>query len=122
MATFPGHLRGAIRARKSRSQPPRFRWAQPRRGMGYAEVVNTAAPVFWDVTFLFTTAEAQHFQLWFTQDIGRGEDEFTMPIRTEFGLLTHTCQFLPDSLLQTGEVGGLWEYSATIMARELLTA
>jgi hypothetical protein len=44
-------------------------------------------------------------------------DEFTMPIRTEFGTLTHTCRFLPDSLMDTSESGETFGYRATIMAR-----
>ena len=119
---YPLSLRTILRASKSRTQPARFRWAQPRRGMGYIEVGGPVVPVFWDVSFRFCTCDAAEFQRWFTQQIGRGEDEFTLDIRTEFGLITHTCQFLPDSLMQTSENGEVWEYSATIMARELLTA
>lgn len=121
-ASYPLSLRTILRASKSRTQPARFWWAQPRRGMGYAEVGGPVVPVFWDVTFRFTTAEAVEFQQWFRDQINQGEDEFSLEIRTEFGLITHTCQFLPEGLMQTSENGEVWEYSATIMARELLTA
>ena len=114
---YPLHLRTIQQASKSRSQPAAFRMAEPRRGYGYAQAVGTDTPVFWDVQFRFTTAEAAAFQLWFTQKIARGLDEFTLPIRTEFGLITHTCRFLPDSLLNTSEDGLTWVYSAQIMAR-----
>lgn len=114
---YPFHLRTIQQASKSRSQPAAFRMAEPRRGYGYAQAVGTDTPVFWDVQFRFTTAEAATFQVWFTQRINRGLDEFTLPIRTEFGLITHTCRFLPDSLLNTSEDGMTWVYSAQIMAR-----
>lgn len=91
--------------------------AEPRRGYGYAQAVGTDMPVFWDVQFRFTTAEAAAFQLWFVQKINKGLDEFTLPIRTEFGLVTHTCRFLPDSLLDASEDGQTWVYTARIMAR-----
>lgn len=114
---YPLHLRTIQRASKSRSQPASFRMAEPRRGYGYAQAVGTDTPVFWDVQFRFTTAEAAAFQLWFVQRINRGLDEFTLPIRTEFGLVTHTCRFLPDSLLDANEDGQTWVYTAQIMTR-----
>ena len=114
---YPLHLRTIQRASKSRSQPAAFRMAEPRRGYGYAQAVGTDTPVFWDVQFRFTGPEAAAFQLWFTQKIARGVDEFTLPIRTEFGLVTHTCRFLPDSQLDASEDGQTWVYTAQIMAR-----
>lgn len=91
--------------------------AEPRRGYSYAQAVGTDTPVFWDVQFRFTQTEAVAFQLWFINKIRRGLDEFTLPIRTEFGLVTHTCRFLPDSLLDASEDGQTWVYTARIMAR-----
>lgn len=114
---YPLHLRTVLRASKSRTQPASFRMAEPRRGYGYAQATGTDTPVFWDVSFRFTTEEALVFQIWFTQIIRRGLDEFTLPIRTEFGLITHTCRFLPDGLLPANEEGESWTYKATIMAR-----
>lgn len=114
---YPFHLRSILRAGKSRSQPAAFKLNEPRRGYGYAQAIGTDAPVFWDVSFLFTQDEAISFQLWFTRVIQRGLLEFTMPIRTEFGNITHTCRFLPDSLLPASESGPMFGYSATIMAR-----
>ena len=116
-AAYPLSLRTILRASKSRTQPPAFRMAEPRRGYAYAQASGTDTPVFWDVGLCFTQAEALIFQLWFTQIIGRGVDEFTMPIRTEFGLQTYTCRFLPDGLLPVGETGETFHYSAKIMAR-----
>jgi len=119
-AAYPLHLRTVLRASKSRSQPAAFRLAEPRRGYGYAQAAGTDTPVFWDVAFRFTRAEAVAFQLWFRNTIGRGVAEFTMPIRTEFDVLDHVCRFLPDSLLPAAEAGETWGYTATIMARAQL--
>lgn len=116
-AAYPLHIRTILRAGKSRSQPAAFRVAEPRRGYGYVQATGTDTPVFWDVAFRFTQDEAVVFQLWFREIINHGVDEFTMPIRTEFGILTHTCRFLPDGLLPVEEAGDTWGYRATIMVR-----
>lgn len=114
---YPADLRLPLRASKSRSQPASFRMAEPRRGYGYAQATGTDTPVFWDVQFRFTRPEAVRFQVWFIGALDRGVNDFAMPIRTEFGLITHTCRFLPDGLLDTREEGETFVYSATIMAR-----
>lgn len=119
-AAYPLHLRTISRAGKKRTQPASFSVSQPRRGKAYVQQVGTDTPVFWDVEFRFTQAEALVFQLWFREIINRGADEFTMPIRTEFGLITYTCQFLPDSLLDTSEAGDTFGYTATIMTRAMV--
>lgn len=114
---YPLQLRTVLRASKTRTQPASFALNQPRRGYGYVQALGTDTPVFWDVAFRFTPAEALIFQVWFTALVARGVDEFTLPIRTEFGLLEHTCRFLPDSLLPATEQGETFGYTATIMAR-----
>jgi len=81
------------------------------------QATGTDAPVFWDVEFKFTRPEAIRFQLWFKTVISSGLLEFTLPIRTEFGLIEHTCRFLPDGLLDCREDGQSFSYSAKIMAR-----
>jgi hypothetical protein len=116
---YPLTIRSILRAGKSRTQPAAFTMAEPRRGFGYSQATGTDVPVFWDVVFRFTEQEAQVFWTWFRFIIANGVDEFTMPIRTEFGVIEHTCRFLPDSLLPVKEEGQLFSYSATIMAREL---
>ena len=116
-AAYPLTIRTILHAGKSRTQPAAFRIAEPRRGFAYAQQIGTDTPVFWDVAFRFTEGEALIFQLWFTQVINRGVDEFTLPLRTEFGMVTHTCRFLPDGLLPAQEEGSLFSYRATIMAR-----
>jgi hypothetical protein len=114
---YPLGLRTILRPSKSRTQPASFSTAEPRRGYAYVQETGTDTPVFWDVEFRFTTQEALIFRLWFTQSIRRGVDEFTMPIRTEFGVQTYTCRFMPDNLMPASEDGETWRYSATIMAR-----
>ena len=118
MEAYPFHLRTIIRSEKARSQPAAFSLSEPRRGYAYAQEIGTDTPVLWDVGFKFTRTEAQSFRLWFVYTIRRGVDEFTMPIRTEFGLVEHVCRFLPDNLLDMREVGELFFYRAQIMARE----
>ncbi len=114
---YPLALTTISSASKSRSQPAAFTMAEPRRGYGYAQAIGTDTPVFWDVVFKFTRAEAIRFQIWFVRVINRGIDEFTLPIKTEFGTITHTCRFLPDGLGDSQENGQMWSYSAKIMAR-----
>lgn len=116
---YPLHIRTVLRAGKSRTQPARFSVAEPRRGYAYVKPIGTDVPVFWDVEFRFTQDEAIAFKLWFDELINGGVDEFTLPIRTEFGTITHTCRFLPDGLLPVSEAGQSWGYKATIMARAL---
>jgi hypothetical protein len=116
-AAYPIQLRSILRASKSRTQPAAFSLSEPRRGFAYAKPTGTDTPVFWDVAFRFTADEAVVFQLWFRNTIKRGAEPFTMPIRTEFGVLDHVCLFLPDGLLPASEAGDTWGYTATIMAR-----
>lgn len=116
---YPLHIRTLLRTGKSRTQPAKFSVAEPRRGYAYVKPIGTDVPVFWDVEFRFTQDEAIAFKLWFDMSINGGVDEFTLPIRTEFGTITHTCRFLPDGLLPVSEAGQTWGYKATIMARSL---
>lgn len=109
-----------MRATKRRTQPAAFRAAAPRRGMPYMLAIGTARPVFWDVTFRMEPEDAPTFLTWFINDLEQGLLEFTLPIRTEFGLLDHVCRFLPDGLFDAREVGETREYSARIMARAQL--
>lgn len=114
---YPLGLRTVLSASKTRTQPASFSLHEPRRGYGYARELGTDVPVFWDVSFRFTPREAIIFRLWFTQTLRRGVEEFTLPIRTEFGVITYTCRFLPEGLMPTRQEGGTWTYSATVMAR-----
>lgn len=116
-AAYPSGL-PTMQATRSRSQPASFRMSEPRRGYGYAQANGTDTPVFWNATFRFSRSDAVRFQLWFKTVINSGRDEFTIPIRTEFGTVTHVARFLPDSLLDTSHDGGdVVTYTATIMAR-----
>lgn len=117
---YPATLPLLQRASKSRTQPAAFSIAEPRRGYGYAQATGTDTPVFWDGQFKFTNDQAVAFQLWFTSGLRRGLLEFTMPIRTEFGLLDHICRFLPDGLGDATEDSGLWSFPVKLMARRQL--
>lgn len=119
--SYPLALRTIIRASKVRTQPAGFGVAEPRRGPAYFQDTGTDVPVFWEVLFRFTTEEAQRFWSWFDHNLMRGALWFTLPIRTEFGLAEHECHFMPDGLLPVREVGELWEYTATITSRRLLS-
>lgn len=115
---YPSHLPHLMHAQKSRSQVAPFTMNQPRRGAGYVQQIGTDTPVFWKGQFRFSTADAQVFQIWFTQIIKRGALPFIMAIKTEFGLQDHVCQFLPDGLADAVEEGGVWTFDVQIMARK----
>lgn len=115
-AAYPLGLPTVLRSKRRRS-PAAFGMHGARRGTGYVTALGTVPPQFWDVTFRFTQTEAAAFMGWFTGTINRGADEFTMPLLTEFGTLTHTLRFLPDSLLPVQEEGEVWVYTATLMSR-----
>lgn len=114
---YPATLPPLLRASKSRSQAAAFSIAEPRRGYGYAQAVGTDVPVFWDGEFRFKPDDAIVFQLWLRTKINLGLSEFTMPIRTEFGLIDHVCRFLPEGLGDAAESGGIYTYKVKIMAR-----
>ena len=120
---YPLGLNTILRTSKSRSQVPVFTQTDPRRGMPFFQAVGSDAPVFWDVTFKFNKSDKVRFWLWFTepQFLAKGLKEFVLPIKTEFGLVPHTCRFLADSLMNVSEEGELFTYSARIMARQLIT-
>jgi hypothetical protein len=112
---YPLDLRTVLQSSKSRSQPAAFRMAEPRRGMPYVRAIGTIAPTQWNVQFHFTPAEAVRFQLWLAVTLQFGLLEFTMPIRTEAGLVSHLCQFLPDGLLDCKEEGESFIYEAQLI-------
>lgn len=112
--SYPLQIRTVLRSKRRRQAPP-FALLGPRRGQGYMLNTGTVPPVFFEVDFRFTEAEAVTFRLWLETVVDRGARPFTMPLRTEFGLLTHTCQLLPETLLPATESGQTWAYSATLM-------
>ena len=116
---YPFGLRTIISASKSRTQPAAFTMSEPRKGYAYAQAVGTDVPVFWDVGFKFTQLEAIRFKLFVDVTLQRGLLEFTLPIATEFGMVTHTVRFLPDGLSDCTESGGIYTYGGKIMARAL---
>lgn len=116
---YPNNVSTILSAKKSRSRPAAFAMAEPRRGPAYTQPRGTDRPYFFDVTWLLSGAEAQTFQEWFNDDLQEGQLEFTMPVKTETGLRELTCKFLPEGLLNTDQIGALWQYTATIMTRSL---
>jgi hypothetical protein len=116
---FPTGLRGLIRTAKVRARPASFVMPSPREGYGHPEASGRDVPVTWEAKFVFNQADAQTFVLWFRNDINNGADEFTMPIKTEFGSVTQTVRFAPDGVLDARQLGELWEYSAHLIARTL---
>lgn len=118
-AAYPASLPLAM-LEKTREQPAAFQVAQPRRGFGYVEPTGTDTPVFWGLTWRLTEAQAQVFWVWFTFTLQRGVLPFSMMVRTEFGLVEHELQMLPDGLMPARHLGGgIWEYRVTVMARAL---
>lgn len=115
VATYPSMLPGVLRSKRRRQAPP---WAMlgARRGPGYLVNGGTVPPVFFEVEWVFTAEQAVLFRLWFETVVARGALPFTLALRTEFGLVDHQVQMLPDSLLPAAEEGGAWRYSATLMA------
>lgn len=116
-AVYPLSLGTILSSSKSRTQPAPFRVSEPRRGYAYFQEVGTDTPVFWDIEFRFSAPDSIRFMLWFTQTIRRGVLPFELPIKTEFGIITHLCNFLPDGLGDCREDGATFSYSAKIMAR-----
>lgn len=109
-------------ATKTRSQSASFSMLDPRRGPSYTQKTGNDVPTQWDLTFRFNEQQAQQFWLWF--DLGayldKGANEFILPLRTEFGIVSHTCRFLPDSLVPASSAARVWTYTATITARKLV--
>jgi len=120
IATYPGWLPKPLKAGKTRQTAPGFRITEAYRGRAYTQPIGTDVPVFWDLTFRFTQAQAQAFWLWFETVINRGAEPFTMDLRTEFGAVNHELQFMPDGLLPTTEDGPHFTYKATVLARKLV--
>lgn len=120
---YPVGLPTFLFAGKSRNQPAQFTESNPRRGPSYTQKIGSDMPVFWDVTFRFNEDDAQRFQLWvkLSQYLDNGINEFILPIKTEFGLVDHTCRFLSTSFLDTKQDSQTsFTYNATIMARKLV--
>lgn len=109
-------------ATKTRSQAATFAQLDPRRGPAYTQKTGDDTPTQWDLTFRFTEQQAQIFWLWFSQAayLDGGANEFTLPLRTEFGIVTHTCRFVPDSLMPASNDARVWTYTGKITARKLV--
>lgn len=119
---YPFGLGTILVSSKQRSQAAKFGMTDPKRGPGYVQEIGTDMPVFWTATFKHPKKDAQRFKLWFDlpEYLNGGIEEAIIPIGTEFGVIDHVCKFLPNSLLNTSQDGGVFTYTATITSRKLL--
>lgn len=122
MATvaYPSNI-APMQISKTRSHTPTFKLLEPTAGAAYVKHTSIDAPITYSATFKFSEADAQKFWVWYYSPLycNRGRNKFTMPIKTEFGLIEHECQFIPDSLMDLSQDVGIYEYSATLMIREM---
>ncbi len=108
-----------VLASKRISKVPAFSMAQPRRGAPYVEPTGTDTPTIFEVEWLLQQPDAVTLRNWVETTLKRGTLQFTMPLRTEDGLLDVVCNFAPDGLLDRQRIGTLWRYTATIIARSV---
>ena len=110
---------GTVLMTKSRNQAATFSMYEPKSGPGYTKNTSVDVPVFWDVTFKFSAADAQRFQAWFIGTLNRGRNQFNMLLSTEFGNVSHVCQFMPDSLLPQSRDASVHTYTAQIRSEAI---
>ena len=115
---YPAGL-GTVLMTKSRSQAATFGMAEPKSGPGYTKNTSIDVPVFWDVTFKFSAVDAQRFHAWFIGTLNRGRNQFNMLLSTEFGNVSHVCQFMPDSLLPQSREANIHTYTAQIRSEAI---
>ena len=75
--------------------------------------------MFWDATFKFPAKDAQRFHAWFIVALNRGRNQFNMLLSTEFGNVSHVCQFMPDSLLPQSREANVHTYTAQIRSEAI---
>lgn len=119
LATYPADLPGITQASKARAIPAKF---ATMGGFGEAGAQQVAAdvPVAWDISLAFNDVQAAQFWAWYRNSINSGRDMFAMPIRTEFGIVTHPVMIDPETPIRTQQQGGLTTYSMRIIARRLI--
>jgi len=110
---------GTVLMTKSRNQAATFSMSEPKSGPGYTKNTSVDVPVFWDVTFKFKASDAQRFQAWFVSTLNRGRNPFNMLLSTEFGNVSHVCQFMPDSLLPQSREANVHTYTAQIRSEAI---
>lgn len=110
---------GTVLMTKSRNQAATFSMYEPKSGPGYTKNTSIDVPVFWDVTFKFSAADAQRFHAWFMSALNRGRNKFNMLLSTEFGNVSHVCQFMPDSLLPQSREANVHTYTAQIRSEAI---
>ena len=115
---YPAGL-GTVLMTKSRSQAATFSMTEPKSGPGYTKNTSVDVPVFWDTTFKFPAKDAQRFHAWFMGALNRGRNKFNMLLSTEFGNVSHVCQFIPDSLLPQSREANIHTYTAQIRSEAI---
>lgn len=117
---YPSYLRYAIQQGKVRNVATQFISSQPLAGTPYFQQLTDESPVTWDFRLIFNEFDAQSFDAWFVVSTNNGNDYFTMPIRTEQGLVDHDVHFLPDGIPnRVSEDGDTFTYSCSVIARKI---
>lgn len=111
---WPTGLPTFLRQSKRRRQEAAFKVSDWRMGYAHAEASGTDNPTIWDVEMRYTADQAALFMVWFRDVLDMGVLPFTVPIATEFGVVSHTVKFLPGSLLDCTEAGATFTYRAQI--------
>ena len=122
IVNYPENVPLPLLTETSRSQAPTFRAYEPLAGPARIKKTSSDAPVQYDIAWRMSRISAQRFMTWFYSPNGlnRGRNKFTVKLNTEWGLLEHTVQLLPDSLLPvTTEGATVYSYTATGVVRAL---
>lgn len=120
IVAYPENIPLPLLTETSRSQAPTFRTYEPLAGPVRIKKTSSDAPVQYDMTWRMSRIGAQRLMTWFYSATGlnQGRNKFTVKLNTEFGLLDHTVQLLPDSLLPvTTEGATVYSYTATCIVR-----
>ena len=115
-ADLPDFLSG-----KTRTEVQKYRTSDQFYGAFTVEKLTDESPVTWRVNIKCKDqTEANAFWDWFNAN-ARGGKPFTKQILTEYGHITHEVKFITEPTSVTND-RHIFDYSAEIMARELLTA
>ena len=118
---YPANIPLPLLTETSRSQAGTFRLYEPLAGPVRIKKTSTDAPIQYDMAWRMGIASAQRFMAWFysVDGLNQGRNQFIVKLNTEFGLLEHTVQLMPDSLLPaTTEAKTVYSYTATGIVRK----
>lgn len=86
-------------------------------GFPRAESLSSDNPVTWSFRLAFKRADAETFSAWVDANYHRW---FTMPIRTEQGLIDHRVHFTDSGYPQlVSIIGDIYMFSAVVVCREM---